>query len=177
MMCVHFSSETFYRTAGPTLRTPLSGTCLWRKYVVNHCLEFARGLHIRLGIEIMVWDGRHPLCAVHVVNDMQYMCSIRLLRCVLCWYSTFFEHVVLRSCTANCGTSSIFMSQMAVGFWNTIRTDASLGVLIINIILFFTLLSCFKQCVLGLSGLNVIILPFAWRSSPPPPPFFFFFFS
>ena len=32
-----------------------------------------RGLHIRLGIEIMVWDGRHHLCAVHVVNDMQYV--------------------------------------------------------------------------------------------------------
>ena len=32
-----------------------------------------RVLHIRPGIEIMVSDGRHHLCAVHVVNDMQYV--------------------------------------------------------------------------------------------------------
>ena len=32
-----------------------------------------RGLHIRLRIEIMVWDGRRHLCAVHVANDMQYV--------------------------------------------------------------------------------------------------------
>ena len=48
----------------------------------------------------------------------------------------FFGHVVLRSCTANCGTSSIFffffMSQMAVSFSNAIRTDVSFGVFIIN---------------------------------------------
>ena len=31
-----------------------------------------RGLHIRLDTEIMVSDGRHHLCAVHVVNDIQY---------------------------------------------------------------------------------------------------------
>ena len=40
-----------------------------------------RGLHIRLGIEIMVWDGRHHLCAVHVVNDIQCVvfdcCNVR----------------------------------------------------------------------------------------------------
>ena len=58
------------------------------------------------------------------------------------------------------------MSQMAVDFSNAIRTDVYLGVFIINAkgILFFILLSCFKQCVLGLSGLlglnAVIILPF-----------------
>ena len=44
----------------------------------------------------------------------------------------FFEHVVLRSYTANCGTPSIFMSQMAVDFSNAIRTDVSFGVFIIN---------------------------------------------
>ena len=35
-------------------------------------------------------------------------------------------------CTASCGTSSIFMSQMAVGFSNAIRINFSLGVFIIN---------------------------------------------
>ena len=62
-----------------------------------------------------------------------------------------FEHV-LRSCTANCGRPSIFMSQMAVGFSNAIRTDVSFGVWSFHHerrgILFFILLSCFKQCVL-----------------------------
>ena len=95
--------------------------------------------------------------------------------CTVLMFYYFSEHVVLRSCTTSCGTASIFMSQMAVGFWNAIRTDVSFGVFIINAkgILFFILLSCFKQCVLGLSGLlgldAVIILPFycnaviAWR--------------
>ena len=133
-----------------------------------------RGLHIRLGTEIMVWDGRHHLCTVHVVNDMQYAVFICCnVRCVD-FFLFFFEHVVLRSCTASCRTSSIFVSQMAVGFWNAIRTDVSFGVFIINAKgIFFFLLSCFKQCVLGLSGLPglnaVIIFPFycnaiiAWR--------------
>ena len=80
-----------------------------------------RGLHIRPGIEIMVWDGRHHLYAVHVVNDMQCVvfdcCNVR------CVDVLFSEHVVLRCCTANCGTSSIFMSQIA----NAIRTDISFG--------------------------------------------------
>ena len=44
------------------------------------CFIVPRGLHIRLGIEIMVGDGRHHLCAVHVVNDMQcvvfYCCNV-----------------------------------------------------------------------------------------------------
>ena len=87
-----------------------------------------RGLHIRLGIEIMVWDGRHHLCAVQVVNGRHYVvfdcCNVCCVEVLL-----FFEHVVLRSCTASCGTSSIFMSQMAVGFWNAIKTDVSFGVL------------------------------------------------
>ena len=47
---------------------------------------------------------------------------------------------------------------------NKNRTDVSFGVFIIYLIIFFILLSCFKQCVLGLSGLlglnAVIILPF-----------------
>ena len=59
------------------------------------------------------------------------MCSIRLLQCALCCL-IFFEYVVLRSCTANCGMSSIFKSQMAVGFSNAIRTYVSFGVFIIN---------------------------------------------
>ena len=45
----------------------------------------------------------------------------------------FFKHVVLRSCTASCGTSSIFKSQMAVDFSNAIRTDVSFGVFIIHV--------------------------------------------
>ena len=84
------------------------------------------------------------------------------MRCVVLF---FFEYVVLRSCTANCGTPSIFMSQMAVDFSKAIRTDVSFGVFIITARNpFFILLSRFKQCVLGLSGLldlnAVIILPF-----------------
>ena len=71
---------------------------------------------------------------------------------VLIFY--FFEHVVLRSCTANCGTSSIFKSQMVLLEFSSLTKR----------ILFFILLSHFKQCVLGLSGLlglnAVIILPF-----------------
>ena len=63
-----------------------------------------RVLHIRLGTEIMVSDGRHHLCAVHVVNDMQY---VVFDCCNVCcadgfFFRFFFEHVVLRSCTANC---------------------------------------------------------------------------
>ena len=89
-----------------------------------------RVLHIKLGIEIMVCDGRHHLCAVHVVNDIQYVFDC----CNVCCVDVLilFEHVVLRSCTAKCGTSSIFMSQMAVVFSNAIRTDVSFGFFIIN---------------------------------------------
>ena len=86
--CVHFSNETFYRTAGPSHQA-------W-----NHVLMF-----------------------------------------------DFF-----RTCTANCGTSSIFMSQMAI------RTDVSFGVSSFTQgIPFFIILSCFKQSVLGPSGLLVNI--------------------
>ena len=60
-----------------------------------------------------------------VVFDCCDVCCVDVL--------LFFEHVVLRSCTANCGTSSIFMSQMAVGFPNAIRTDVSFGLFIINV--------------------------------------------
>ena len=74
-----------------------------------------RVLHIRPGIEIMVCAGRRHLCAVHVVNDMQCVvfncCNVRCVDVLF-----IFEHVVLKSCTASCGTSSIFMSQMAVCF-------------------------------------------------------------
>ena len=53
-------------------------TCkpLYKALYFHVCISLARhfiipqGLHIRLGIEIMVWDGRHHLCAIHVVNDM-----------------------------------------------------------------------------------------------------------
>ena len=54
---------------------------------------------------------------------------------VLLFYLVFlFEYVVLRSCTANCGTSSIFlMSQMAAGFVGfATTTNVSFGVFIIN---------------------------------------------
>ena len=91
------------------------------------CFIVPQGLHIRLGIEIMVWDGRHHLCAVHVVNDMQYVvfdcCNVCLCWCFIFLNMLFWGH------TASCGTSSIFMSQMAVGF-----SDAMFlfGVFIIN---------------------------------------------
>ena len=94
----------------------------------------------------------------YVVFDCCDVCCVDVL--------LFFEYVVLRSCTANCGTSSIFIFQMAVGFSSAIRTDVSFGVFVVNAkgILFFILFSCFKQCVLGLSGLlglnAVIMLPF-----------------
>ena len=120
--------------------------------------------HIRLGIENMVWDGRHHLCAVHVVNDMRYV----VFDCcnVYCVDVLFFKHVVLRSCTANCGTSSHFYipdgsrvlkcNKNRYFFWSFHHLRRG--------ILFFILLSCFKQCVLGLSGLlglnAVIMLPF-----------------
>ena len=126
----------FYRTAGPSHKA----------WYWNHGLRWQTSLVCR------------SRCKWHA------MCSIRLLQCALCCF-IFIEYVVLRSCTANCGTSSIFKSQMAVGFWNAIRTDVSFGVFIIYVkgVLFFILLSCFKQCVLGLSGLlglnAVIILP------------------
>ena len=123
----------------------------------------------------MVWDSRHHLCAVHVVNNMQCVVFNILLQCMLCWCYIFFEHIVLGSCTASCGTSSIFMSQMAISFSNAIRADVSFGVFFINAkaSCFSFFLSCFKQCVLGLFGLlglnAVIILPLycnaiiAWR--------------
>ena len=99
-----FSCKTFYSTAGPSHKA----------WYWSHGLRWPTSL----------------VC--HSCGKWQAMCSIRLLQCALCWWLYFFEHVVLRSCTANCGTSSIFKSQMAVGFWNAIRTDVSLGVFIIN---------------------------------------------
>ena len=51
-----------------------------------------RVLHIRPGIEIMVSDGRHHLCAVRVVNDMQCVvfdcCNVR------CVDVLFFSNVL-----------------------------------------------------------------------------------
>ena len=126
-----------------------------------------RGLHTRLGIEIMVWGGRHHLCAVHVVHDMQYsivaMCSV--LGCFVCVFSSFSEHVVLRSCTASCGTSSIFISQMAAAFWNAIRTDVSFGVFIINtrnpVFYPFVLFQAMRSGSVWFTWLKwIIILPF-----------------
>ena len=104
--CVCISSETFYRTVGSSHKA----------WYWNHGLRWQTSL----------------VC--HSCGKWHAICRIRLLQCVLCWCSTFFEHVVLRSCscTANCGTSSIFVSQMAVGFWNAMRTHVSFGVFIIN---------------------------------------------
>ena len=51
---------------------------------------------------------------------------------VRCVDVLFFSNMVLRSYTANCGTPSIFMSQMAVDFSNAIRIYVSFGVFIIN---------------------------------------------
>ena len=57
-------------------------TCepLYKALYFRVCISLAKrfivpqGLHIRLGIEIMVfWVGRHHLCAVHVINDRQYV--------------------------------------------------------------------------------------------------------
>ena len=103
--CVHFSSETFYRTEGPSHKA-------W---------YWNRGLRWQTSLVCRSCGKWHAVC------------SIRLLQCALCWRFIFFEHVVLRSCTANCGTSSIFMSKMAIGFWNAIRTDVSFGVFIIYV--------------------------------------------
>ena len=100
---MHFSSETFYRTAGPSHKD-------WHW---NHGLRW------------------HTSLAYRSCGKLHAVCSIRLLQCALCWCLIFFEHVVLRSCTANCGTSSIFTCQVAVGFSNAIRTVVSFGVFII----------------------------------------------
>ena len=61
------------------------------------------------------------------------MCSIRLLQCALCCF-IIFDHVVLRSCTANCGMSSIFKIPDGSRFLkgNKNSTDVSFGVFIIN---------------------------------------------
>ena len=75
---MHFSSETFYRTAGPSHKA----------WYWNHGLRWQTSLVCR---SCGKWHA---------------ICSIRLLQCALCWCFIFFEHVVLRSCTANCGTSS-----------------------------------------------------------------------
>ena len=93
---------------------------------------------------------------------MQY--SIVAMCAVLMFY--FFEHVVLTSCTANCGTSSILYipdgnkflkcNKNRCFFWSFHHLHKESC--------FSSFFSCFKQCVLGLSGLlglnAVIILPF-----------------
>ena len=99
-----FLNETFYRTAGPSHKA----------WYWNHGLRWQTSFVCR---SCGKWHA---------------ICSIRLLQCALCWCLNFFEHVVLRSCTANCGMSSIFKSQMAVGFSNAITTYVSFGVFIIN---------------------------------------------
>ena len=126
-----------------------------------------RGLHIRLGIEIMVWDGRHHLCEVHVVNDMQYVvCDCCDVYCV----DLLFSNMLFWVLYGQLWNVLHFISQMAVGFWNAIRTDVSFGVFIIYVkeSSFSSFLSCFKQCVLGLSGLfglkAVIILPLYYNA-------------
>ena len=61
------------------------------------------------------------------------MCAVLMFFCFL-FFLFSSGYVVLRSCTANCGTSSIFlMSQMAAGFVGfATTTNVSFGVFIIN---------------------------------------------
>ena len=132
---MHFSSETFYHTAGPSHKA----------WYWNHGLRWQTSL---------VWRS----CGKWHAN-----CSIRLLRCVLCW-STFFEHVVLSLVRPIVerppfyipdGSRFLKCNKNRCFFWSF--HNLRKGILI------FILLSCFKQCVLGLSGLlglkAVIIFP------------------
>ena len=63
-------------------------------------------------------------CSICVVFDCCNVCCVD----VLLFFRTCFEVFYCHSCA----TSSIFMSQMAVGFWNAIKTDVSFGIFIIN---------------------------------------------
>ena len=102
---MHFSNETFYCTMGPSHKA----------WYWNHGLRWQTSL-------VCCSCGKwHTICCIWLF----------MLQCALRWCLFFFDHAVLRFCTASCGTSFIFMSQMAVGFWNAIRTD-SFQVFIIN---------------------------------------------
>ena len=138
----------------------------------------------------MVWDGRHHLCAVHVVNDMQCVvfdcCDVCCVDDIyICFWTCCFEVF-----TASCGASSIFVSQMAVGFSNAIRIDVSFEVFIINtrnpvfhpfVLLqamcsgsvLFTWLKCGNHVALLLQCNHCLEM---FPPPPPPPPLFFFFF-
>ena len=100
------------------------------------CISLARrfivpwGLHIRLGIEIMVRDGRHHLCAIHVVHDMQ--CVVSDCCDVCCVDVLLFQTCCFEVLYSQLWNVLHFMSQTAVGFWNAIRTDVYFGVFIIN---------------------------------------------
>ena len=104
------------------------------------------------------------MCAVHVVNDMQYVvydcCNVRCVD-VLFFLTCCFEvlygqlwnvfHFYVQD-----GNRYLKCNKNRCFFWSFHNLRKR--------ILFFILLSCFKQCVLGLSGLlglnAVIILPF-----------------
>ena len=133
---MHFSSETFYRTAGPSHKA----------WYWNHGL----------------WWQTSLVCRSR--GKWQAICSIRLLQCALCRCikknRTCFE--VLYSQLWNVlhfyfpGGSRFFnCNKNRCFFWSFHNLPKG--------ILFFILLSCFKRCVLGLSGLlglnAVIILP------------------
>ena len=110
----------------------------------------------------MVWDGRHHLCAVHVVNDMQYVvfdcCNVR---CVdVLFFQTCFE--VLYSQLWNVlhfyipdGSRFLKCNKDRCFFWSFHHLHKESC--------FSSFLSCFKQCILDLSGLlglnAVTILP------------------
>ena len=140
-------------------------SCYWNISTDVVPLEYFN--RYRAGISQQIsccWNNSTDIVQLVYLNRYR---ATGLLQCALCWCFIFFENVVLRSCTANCGTSSIFMSQMAVGFWNAIRTDVPLGVFIVNVkessFSSFCPVSrnAFWVClVYGLLGLNaVIILP------------------
>ena len=144
---MHFSNETFYHTAGPSHKA-----WYW----------------------IMVWDGRHHLCAVHVVDDIQYVVSE--MCAVLMFY--FFWNMLFWSLVQPIVKQPPFYVPDGSRFFKCNKNRCSFGVFIFSsltkwLMLFFILLSCFKQRVLGLSGLlglnAVIILPLycnaviAWR--------------
>ena len=98
--------------------------CVWFRGELTHkAWYWNHGLRRQTSLVCRSCDKRHTIC------------SIRLLQYVLCSFFSFsFSSIMLFEVLYrhNCGTSSIFVSQIAAGFWNAIRTDVSLGVFIIN---------------------------------------------
>ena len=99
------SFETFYRTAGPSRKA----------WYWNH------GLRWQTSLVCSSCDKWH---AVYSIRDCRNVCCAAVLFFRTCCFEVLYSH--------NCGTSSIFVSQMAVGFWHSIRTEVSLGFFVIK---------------------------------------------